>query len=282
MLGAAGVILPDFAAKIGVSWPGANVNWVDAATFDYFAPAGSLFVAQLFLMAWVENKRGADIANPGSQAQDPIFTSNKLPAGEVGYPGGIFDPMACSPAALRSGLQHARLTHSRLVLASSTRRATARAASWLRCAPICACRQLVPRDCADAPAARRLPSILQMKLKEIKNGRLAMLACAGFAVQAATTGTSSPIENLFTHMAAPWSTTVLSNQPDLCAPTPLRPRDALRFVACQQLTACVPTAAQVRVALGRPDLPVQPGAHQGPAAGGLSARRVTTARARAS
>ena len=96
MLGAAGVILPDFAAKIGVSWPGANVNWVDAATFDYFAPAGSLFVAQLFLMAWVENKRGADIANPGSQAQDPIFTSNKLPAGEVGYPGGIFDPMGYS------------------------------------------------------------------------------------------------------------------------------------------------------------------------------------------
>jgi hypothetical protein len=24
--------------------------------------------------------------------QDPIFTSNKLPANEVGYPGGIFDP----------------------------------------------------------------------------------------------------------------------------------------------------------------------------------------------
>ena len=134
------------------------------------------------------------------------------------------------------------------------------------------------------PPRTASPAILQMKLKEIKNGRLAMLACAGFAVQAATTGTSSPIENLFTHMAAPWSTTVLSNQPDLCAPTPLRPRGCAAFcgLARPRLTdSCPPTAAQVRVALGRPDLPVQPGTHQGPAAGGLSARRVTTARARA-
>ena len=150
-------MLPDLAAKIGISWPGAGVNWVDAATYDYFAPAGSLAVAQLFLMAWVENKRWADINNPGSQAQDPIFTSNKLPPGEVGYPGGIFDPFGYSKGA----------------------------------------------------------EFQTMKLKEIKNGRLAMLACLGFAVQAATTGTSSPIENLATHLASPWSTTVLSNQPDL-------------------------------------------------------------------
>ena len=157
MLGAAGVMLPDLAAKVGVSWPGAGVNWVDAATYDYFAPAGSLFVAQMFLFAWVENKRWADIANPGSQAQDPIFTSNKLPAGEVGYPGGIFDPFGYSKGA----------------------------------------------------------ELASFKLKEIKNGRLAMLACLGFAVQSQTTGTGSPVDNLFAHMAAPWSTTVLSNQPDL-------------------------------------------------------------------
>jgi hypothetical protein len=88
---------------------------------------------------------------------DPIFTSNKLPAGEVGYPGGIFDPLGYSKGA----------------------------------------------------------ELASFKLKEIKNGRLAMLACLGFAVQSQTTGTGSPVDNLFTHMAAPWSTTVLSNQPDL-------------------------------------------------------------------
>jgi hypothetical protein len=31
--------------------------------------------------------------NPGSVSQDPIFTSNKLPPGDVGYPGGIFNPL---------------------------------------------------------------------------------------------------------------------------------------------------------------------------------------------
>ena len=44
--------------------------------------------------------------------------------------------------------------------------------------------------------------------------RSALCFCS-FAVQSQTTGTASPVDNLFTHMAAPWSTTVLSNQPDL-------------------------------------------------------------------
>ena len=34
-----------------------------------------------------------DIRKPGSVNQDPIFTNNKLPDGELGYPGGIFDPL---------------------------------------------------------------------------------------------------------------------------------------------------------------------------------------------
>jgi hypothetical protein len=56
--------------------------------------------------------------------QDPIFTNNKLPAGEVGYPGGIFDPLGYSKGNMAS-----------------------------------------------------------LKLKEIKNGRLAMLAFVGFCAQ---------------------------------------------------------------------------------------------------
>ena len=41
------------------------------------------------------------------------------------------------------------------------------------------------------------------------------MAWLGFIAQAAHTGTTSPIDNLFTHLAAPFSTTVLSNFPDL-------------------------------------------------------------------
>lgn len=53
-----------------------------------------------------------------------------------------------------------------------------------------------------------------MKLKQIKNGRLAMIAFVGFAVQALVTR-EGPIEGLMNHVANPFGHNILTNIPNI-------------------------------------------------------------------
>lgn len=82
------------------------------------------FEEQVLILTVAGYCRLQDIRKPGSANQDPIFPNNKLPEGEVGYPGGIFDPLGYSKGDLAT-----------------------------------------------------------LKVKEIKNARLAMLGFAGFVAQ---------------------------------------------------------------------------------------------------
>jgi len=156
MLALAHCVAPSLAGKIGISYPGAGVEWYEAGTYDgYFTSTNTLLTVQFLMMGWAEVRRYLDLKVPGSQASDPIFTDNTLPEdGAVGYPGGIFDPFNYAEGGLA-----------------------------------------------------------ELQLKEIKNGRLAMMAMVGVYAQYAATGVS-PLDNLSAHLADPWNVNIITTLSD--------------------------------------------------------------------
>jgi light-harvesting complex I chlorophyll a/b binding protein 4 len=140
MLGVAGILVQELV-RPDVFW------YTSGAELQLPFNITGLLAVELFVMHWVESKRGYDVLRPGSQDDDPVF-GYKLGAHEAGYPGGPFAPF-------------------------------------------------VPGN------------LDELKLKELKNGRLAMLAFAGFTMAAQVTGLN-PLAALGEHLSDPMNTTIFS------------------------------------------------------------------------
>ncbi len=156
MLGVAGILFPALLTNAGLlSVP----LWTEAgliAQQNSSIPFATLLVIEHILLGFVEVKRLQDFRKPGSQAEPGSFLGleGSFKGKEVGYPGGLFDPLGFSRGSAESFEQY--------------------------------------------------------KVKEIKNGRLAMIAFLGFTAQAYATGVG-PVENLAAHLANPWGANFATN-----------------------------------------------------------------------
>merc|ERR1712096_241811 len=80
-----------------------DVSFMDAgkvAVQNSYASFGTLLVIQLILMGWAEGRRWQDIRKPGATSEPSGnflgFEGVLAGKGDVGYPGGAFDPAGFS------------------------------------------------------------------------------------------------------------------------------------------------------------------------------------------
>merc|ERR1712083_999246 len=145
MLGVAGILAGEIV-RPDINFYEAPQQLKDSLPF----PMPTLLAVEFILFHYVEIRRWQDFKNNGSVDLDPIFKQNTLPKHEIGYPGGIFDPLGMSNKGLRDS-----------------------------------------------------------KEKEIKNGRLAMVAFVGFIVQEQVTD-KNPLGALKEHLDSPGQHTIFS------------------------------------------------------------------------
>ena len=142
--------------QLGVSWPGAGVEWYEMGTYDgYWISTNTLLTVQFLFMGWAETRRYMDLKNPGSANQDPFFDYKVSETDAIGYPGSAFDPLGRGKGS----------------------------------------------------------DLAALKLKEIKNGRLAMLCTIALYAQYAATGVG-PLDNLGAHLADPWNNNIITTFSD--------------------------------------------------------------------
>lgn len=197
MLGAAGVLFQNVLDVLNAGGPAGQVPWFEAGAFQYFAPAKSLFIAQLFLFAFVEARRYQDYVKPGSANQ--------------GEEEEAFS--CCFLSFERERWKKRKETKKKLTFFLLQKKKKNQKQSL---DPIFAGNKLpdgntpgYPGGIFDPMGFSKSKDFETLKVKELKNARLAMLGCLGFAVQAKTTG-QTPLANLSAHLADPWAVNVLS------------------------------------------------------------------------
>ena len=165
MLGAAGVLVPELLTKAGV----ADLPvWSEAGHAEYFTDAVTLGLVQAILFNWVEVLRFQVRPRRAKHVFVDLTDIPALSPQDMRKPGcvhedPIFKGNKCTGTV--PGYPGGGLFD--------------------------------PFNFAKEPAAFEVN-----KVKEIKNGRLAMLACLGFATQAFVTG-QGPVANLLTHISDP-------------------------------------------------------------------------------
>lgn len=108
MLGVAGILFPALLTKAGLL----NVPlWTEAgliAQQNSSIPFATLLVIEHILLGFVEVKRLQDFRRPGSQAEAGSFLGleGSFKGKEVGYPGGLFDPLGFSRGSAESFEQY--------------------------------------------------------------------------------------------------------------------------------------------------------------------------------